>query len=108
MKQPEGRELLLRIAVPASGRVQGVYLDIPGGGFYLGSAAAGDARNAALADALGIAVVCVDYRLAPEEPWPAAPDDCETAALWLLDRAGAGSVPRGWRSAAAPPAPRWP
>ena len=89
VKQPEGRELLLRIAVPASGPVRGVYLDIPGGGFYLSSAAAGDARNAALAEALGVAVVCVDYRLAPEDPWPAAPDDCEGAALWLLDRAGA-------------------
>jgi acetyl esterase/lipase len=58
-----------------------------GGGFYLGSAAGSDDRNRQLADALGVAVVSVDYRLAPEHPWPAAPEDCETAALWLVEHA---------------------
>jgi acetyl esterase len=81
------RQIPLRISMPENTTVHGVYLDIPGGGFYLGSTAGGDTRNSALAESLGIAVVSVDYRLAPENPWPAAPDDCETAALWLIDHA---------------------
>ena len=70
----------IRIFTPTDGRARGVYLDIHGGGFYMGSAAEEDVRNRDLADALRIAVVSVDYRLAPEHPWPAAPDDCEAAA----------------------------
>ncbi|EMF02146.1 alpha/beta hydrolase fold domain-containing protein [Streptomyces mobaraensis NBRC 13819 = DSM 40847] len=79
----------VRILMPSGGPPRGVYLDIHGGGFYMDSAAHGDVRNRELADALGVAVVSVDYRLAPEHPWPAAPDDCEAAALWLLGEAGA-------------------
>ena len=81
------RRIPLRILVPTNTEPRGVYFDIPGGGFYLSSAAAGDTRNLELAESLGIAVVSVDYRLAPENPWPAAPDDCEAAALWLIDHA---------------------
>ena len=85
--EAEGRQVTVRIVAPASGRPQGAYLQIHGGGFYMDSAARSDTRNVALADAVGLAVVSVDYRLAPEDPWPAAPDDCETAALWLADEA---------------------
>jgi acetyl esterase len=83
-----GRELTLRVHLPGDAEVRGVHLDIPGGGFYLGQTPAGDRRNAALARSLGIAVVGVDHRLAPEDPWPAAPDDCEAAARWLVGHAG--------------------
>jgi acetyl esterase len=82
-----GRRVPVRITAPESGTARGVYLDIHGGGFYMGLAARGDAHNRRLAHVLGIAVVSVEHRLAPEHPWPAAPDDCETAALWLLEEA---------------------
>ncbi|MFF5453953.1 alpha/beta hydrolase [Streptomyces sp. NPDC012950] len=84
-----GRRVPVRILAPAGGPPRGVHLDVHGGGFFMDSAAHGDRRNRALADALRVAVVGVDYRLAPEHPWPAAPDDCEAAALWLAEEAGA-------------------
>ncbi len=77
----------VRIQVPVGTAASAVLLEVHGGGFYMGTAAASDLSNRRLADALGIAVVSVDYRLAPEHPWPVAPDDCETAALWLAEHA---------------------
>ncbi|GHH29648.1 alpha/beta hydrolase [Lentzea cavernae] len=81
-----GRRAHVRIFRP-EGPPRGVYLHFPGGGFYLGAPVQDDERHQRLADALGIAVVSVDYRLAPEHPWPAAPDDAETAARWLIEHA---------------------
>ncbi|HVM67050.1 MAG TPA: alpha/beta hydrolase fold domain-containing protein [Acidimicrobiales bacterium] len=68
-------------------RVDGVYLHFHGGGTTLGSAASMDGRNWPLATATDLAVVSVDYRLAPEHPFPAGPEDCEAAALWLVEHA---------------------
>jgi acetyl esterase len=84
----------VRLIAP-EGTPRGVYLDIHGGGFFMGTAAMGDVRNARLARDLGLAVVSVDYRLAPEEPYPAAIDDCEAAAAWLLE---AGEAEFGCRT----------
>jgi acetyl esterase/lipase len=83
----DGRQVPVRILTPKRGHARAAYLQIHGGGFYMDSASRSDTRNALLADAVGVAVVSIDYRLAPEHPWPAAPDDCETAALWLVDAA---------------------
>jgi acetyl esterase/lipase len=82
-----GRQVPVRVTLPRDREPRGVYLEIHGGGFYMGWAARSDYRNRSTADAAQVAVVSVDYRLAPEHPWPAAPDDCETAALWILDQA---------------------
>ena len=79
------RRVPIRVHLPTGTAASGVLLELHGGGFFMGSAAGSDLQNRRLADALGIAVVSVDYRLAPERPWPAAPDDCETAALWLVE-----------------------
>ena len=85
----EGRTVPVRIHVPAGNAPSGVILEIHTGGFFMGSAAGSDLRNRRLVETLGVAVVSVDYRLAPENPWPAAPDDCEIAAFWLAEHAQA-------------------
>jgi acetyl esterase/lipase len=64
--------------------VRGVFLHLHGGGWTLGSAAHQDPFLAALAHDADVAVVSVEYRLAPEYPYPAGPDDCEDAAAWLV------------------------
>jgi len=68
-------------------RTRAVLLHIHGGGFIFGGAAQQDAVLERLADAVEVTCVSVEYRLAPEHPYPAAWDDCEKAALWLLEHA---------------------
>jgi acetyl esterase len=77
----------VRVLVPE--RVTGVYLHLHGGGHTLGSAAANDGALWTLACRTSMATVSVDYRLAPEHPYPAAPDDAERAALWLAEQGSA-------------------
>jgi len=78
-------EIILRQFVPET--VRGVFLHIHGGGFMLGRAHHQDLPLAALATQAQVAVLSVDYRLAPEDPYPAGPDDCEAAAVWVAAHA---------------------
>ncbi len=78
-------EISLRTFVPSE--VRAVHLDVHGGGFFMGAPAMDDRDNAEIARRAHCAVVSVDYRLAPEHAYPAGPDDCEAAALWLLANA---------------------
>lgn len=54
-----------------------------GGGFVVGSIATHAPLAAEIARRLDVPVVSVEYRLAPEHKWPAAPDDAEAAARWV-------------------------
>jgi acetyl esterase/lipase len=68
-------------------RPSGALLWIHGGGLVMGTAATGQELCSRFAAELGIVVVAVDYRLAPEDPFPAALDDCFDALSWIADRA---------------------
>ena len=60
-----------------------------GGGLVCGGLDTHDALCRALCEASGCAVIAVDYRLAPEHPFPAAIEDAEAATLHVLDGAAA-------------------
>jgi len=75
----------LRLFRPKSSQAKGSYLHIHGGGWVLGSTRLHDSRLQEISDNCSLNCISVDYRLAPENPYPAGPDDCEQAALWLLN-----------------------
>ena len=72
----------IRIYRP-EGQCPAVILHIHGGGFVLGSLESEHPYAVALAREVGALVVSIDYRLAPENPFPAAPEDCYAALLWV-------------------------
>ena len=69
-------------------RPSGALLWIHGGGMIMGVPEQDDQWLRTLADELAILVVSVDYRLAPEDPYPAGLDDCMAALEWLHASAG--------------------
>jgi len=77
-----GHKIALNVIAPQHAR--GVYLHIHGGGLVFGSAEHQDPMLERIAETTGMACASVEYRLAPENPYPAAWDDCESAALWLV------------------------
>lgn len=74
--EPDGRE-----------RPGGALLWLFGGGFITGSAEHFNDAASAFAAELGVLVVVPDYRLAPENPFPAAPDDCFATLQWMVAHA---------------------
>ncbi|MEU1036742.1 alpha/beta hydrolase [Streptomyces mirabilis] len=93
VRLPHGRDRVVeggvKVRVFVPDHADGVYLHIHGGGWAFGSADGQDERLWRLAEQARLAVVSVEYRLAPEHPFPAGPDDCEAAARWLVKHAAA-------------------
>lgn len=86
-----GGPISLRIIAPED-EPKGSFLHIHGGGWTLGESDGQDLRLQRVARETGLTTVSVNYRLAPENPYPAGPDDCEAAALWLLSDEGKAVV----------------
>jgi len=72
---------------------QPALLWIHGGGYVMGSAE--DSRAGSFAELCDITVFSVDYRLAPEHPYPAPMDDCQNALNWLFDNADSLGIDAG-------------
>jgi phosphinothricin tripeptide acetyl hydrolase len=71
---------------PPSTEAGRVVLYLHGGGYVIGSPRSHRHLAAAIAGAAGASALLLDYRLAPEHPFPAAVDDASAAYRWLLDQ----------------------
>lgn len=80
-----GHKVALRVVAPE--RAKGVYIHFHGGGLVFGSSEAQDMMMERVVGSTGMACASVEYRLAPEHPYPAAWDDCESAAAWMVKNA---------------------
>jgi triacylglycerol lipase len=91
---PEGApDILLHIYRPrgATGPLPCIY-HIHGGGYVAGAAKELEPMHRPLVAALGCVLVSVDYRLAPETPFPGPIEDCYAGLAWTFANAGARGI----------------
>ena len=92
---PEG-DVPVRVYVPTGEPgPRPVLVYFHGGGWVIGSVDTHDGTVRAVAEGSGVTVVSVDYRLAPEHPFPAAIDDALAAIRWVADHAAELDVDPG-------------
>lgn len=80
------------VATPSAVPPDRHILYLHGGGYVLGSPSSHISLAARLAKRAGASATVIDYRLAPENPFPAAIDDCLAAYRAVLDRHDAASI----------------
>lgn len=77
----DGRKIPVRVYNPAPTKKLPVMLHFHGGGHMCGSVDLYDTISRKLADTSGCIVICVEYRLSPEHPYPAGINDCQHALI---------------------------
>ncbi|CAO5192294.1 Acetyl esterase [Frankia sp. AiPs1] len=82
-----GRSIAVRVYQPDAAQDLPVVVYLHGGGWVIGSVAASDAFCRRLTHAARCVVVSVEYRLAPEHPFPAAVEDAQEAVRWAARHA---------------------
>jgi len=83
-----GGDLSLRLYRPHDAASLGPGLIyIHGGGMIMGDLDSQDENMREAATALGIPIASIDYRKAPEHPYPAAPEDCYAGVCWVFEHA---------------------
>src|SRR3954451_5384732 len=85
----DGTPLLLRVHRPlgAGGHRLPVVLNFHGGGWVSGDVRQSEWWASSVAAEAGVCVVSVEYRVAPEHPFPGPPEDCYDATLWVAEHA---------------------
>jgi len=78
----------VRIYRPGQRSAPAAVYSVHGGGFIAGDLETEHASNVTLARELGVVVVSVDYRLAPETPFPGGLEDVYAGLVWTATRAG--------------------
>ena len=91
IRGPDGNDLPLRIFWPHGAgegdRPAGVVVFFHGGGWVLGSIETHEPQVRSMVNRTGLVYVSVEYRRAPEDPFPAAVEDCYAATCWVAANA---------------------
>jgi acetyl esterase/lipase len=84
----DGADVLLRWYVKEGGIIGPAVLYLHGGGMISGSVALYDGPISRYVSSSGVPMLAVDYRLAPEHPYPTPVEDCYSGLQWLAEHAG--------------------